>query len=110
MRKAAVFVGIAILFWPLGMSFAVAAPNLSVGWVDWTSDQGACVKRGSDKMRNSGFTASFKVVNKRTIIGAQGEYSAAIRCAAAKKIAFVAVAGPSPQEALKFLNLIKEGF
>jgi hypothetical protein len=83
---------------------------LSVGWVDWTSDQVTCVKRGSDKMRISGFTASFKVVNNRTIIGAQGEYSAAIRCAASKKIAFVAVAGPSPQDALKFLNPIKEGF
>jgi hypothetical protein len=110
MCKAAIFFGIAILLSSLSVSFVVAAPSLSVGWVDWTSDQGACVKRGSDKMRNSGFTASFKVVNKRTIIGAQGEYSAAIRCAANKKIAFVAVAGPSPQEALKFLNLIKEGF
>jgi hypothetical protein len=110
MRKAAIFFGIAILLSSVSGSFAVAAPSLSVGWVDWTSDQNACVKKPSDKMRNSGFTASFKVVNNRTIIGAQGEYSAAIRCAANKKIAFVAVAGPSPQDALKFLNLIKEGF
>jgi hypothetical protein len=61
-------------------------------------------------MKNSGFTTRFEVIKNRSVFGERGGYTAAIRCAADKNVAFFVVSGPSSKECSKYNDLIKEGF
>ncbi len=98
------------VFLSLGLSGAVAGPAMNVGWADWSTDQDACVKRASDKMKNSGFTTRFEVIKNRSVFGERGDYTAAIRCAAEKNVAFFVVSGPDTKECSRYNDLLKEGF
>ena len=98
-------------FLTLGLCAATAGgPAMNIGWADWSTSQEACVKRASDKLRNSGFTTRFEVINKRTIFGERGSYTAGIRCAAEKNVAFFVVSGPDTKQCGKYNDMIKEGF
>ena len=111
MRKPMKIAALSLAVLTIGICEAVAAgPAMNVGWADWSGDQDACVKRASDKMRNSGFTTRFEVINNRTIFGERGSYTAGIRCAAEKNVAFFVVSGPDTKECSKYNDLIKEGF
>lgn len=93
-------------------SVAVAGPSMSVGWMDVNSDQDACVRRASNAIKHNGFTVNFEVVSNRTIFGERGDYTATIRCAAERQVAFIAVAGPYGQSSVadKYLGLIRDSF
>jgi len=95
----------------IGISAAMAAsPDMYIAWADWNADQNACVQRASEKMRDTGFTTRFEVVNNRTIYGMRGDYTAGIRCAADKRIVFFVVAGPEVTQASRYNDSLKEGF
>ena len=110
MRKAVRLFLVATVSFSVGLCAAVAAgPGMNVGWENWNTDQDACVKRASDKMRSNGFT-NIEVVGHRTIYGERGAYTAAIRCVAEKHVAFFAVSGPESKLCGEYNDKIKEGF
>lgn len=87
-----------------------AAPGMAVNWVEFSSDQDACVKQATNSLKRNDFGTRFEVINNRTLYGERGDYTAAVRCVADKSIVFVAVAGPNSDVTEKYAQAIKDGF
>jgi hypothetical protein len=78
---------------PSAMAQQPAAPSMSTAWRSITLDQAGCVARAQTAMRAAGLTENYETVGE-SVYGEVPSYTGAIRCIAAKGIAYFVVAGP----------------
>src|SRR5262245_34983375 len=83
---------------------AVAGPSMSSAWLEITISQDDCVKQGSAAVRKTSFNTRFEVVANASVFGERGDYTALVRCAADKGIAYFVVAGPRSADASRYMN------
>ena len=110
MRWVSVGAGVIILAAVAAVPSVMAGPSMSSAWLAITVSQDECVRRGSAAMRASSFTARFEVLGNNSIYGARGDYSALVRCATDKGIAYFVVAGPKGDLCNSHMNAIRDGF
>ena len=83
---------------------------MSSAWLSITISQDECVRRGSAAVRDNSFNTRFEVLGNSSIYGERGDYTALVRCAADKGIAYFVVAGPTGSICSKHMNAIRDGF
>ncbi len=91
-------------------STVIAGPSMSSAWLAITIDQDACVKKGSATMKGQNFRTRFEVLGNSSIYGELGEYTALIRCASEKGIAYFVVSGPKGDTCSKHMNAMRDDF
>jgi hypothetical protein len=74
------------------------------------NSQDDCLKRGAQPIRNNSFNSAFEVLGNSSIFGERGDYTALVRCFAAKGIDYFVVAGPRAETASNHMNAIKDAF
>ena len=85
-------------------------PSMSSAWLAITTNQNECVKRGTQSVRDNNFNTRFEVLGNSSIYGERGDYTALVRCAADKNIAYFVVAGPKGDVCSKHMNAMRDGF
>lgn len=95
----------------LAMLFAAAAgPSMSSAWLSIDIDQDQCVEHGKSAVRGNSFNTRFEVLGNSSIYGERGDYTALVRCAADKNMAYFVVAGPKGDAASRYMNGIRDRF
>src|SRR5262245_19366635 len=104
-------VGALVLAGTLGsVSMVGAGPSMSSAWLSITIDQDECIKRASASMKDQSFNTRFEVLGNSSIYGERGDYTALVRCAADKNIAYFVVAGPQGNICSRHMNAIRDNF
>ena len=101
---------IALPFYLAMLIAAAAGPSMSSAWSSITIDQDECVRRGEAAVRGNSFTTRFETLGNSSIYGELGDYTALLRCAADKGMAYVVIAGPIGKEASRYMNAIRDSF
>lgn len=86
-----------------------AAPRMVIATADIRGSQQDCLARGARVMRELGLTKGFETVGA-TVYSEQDDNTAAIRCEAAKQIAFFVVSGPVYKPTLGICTKLRETF
>ncbi len=89
---------------------AIAGPSMSSNWLDITISQDLCVEKGQRALRQNSFTKRLETLNNRSIYGERGDYTALVRCASEKQIAYFVVAGPEAKLTTKYVDEIRDEF
>ncbi len=89
---------------------AIAGPSMSSNWLDITISQDLCVEKGQRTLRQNSFTTRLETLNNRSIYGERGDYTALVRCAAEKQIAYFVVSGPQAKLTTKYVDAIRDEF
>lgn len=87
---------------------ATAGPAVSTRWRETGMTQDECFRYAETAIQAAGFGRLERTSQSR--YGTRGEYTAAIRCIIDHKVIFFIVAGPSLQQAPKYLDDIYDHF
>ena len=107
-HKSAVFgtlLGFAVLASPTS---AQTGPAVSTRWQDTKLTQEECLHFAEVAIQGAGFGQIERTQQSR--YGTRGEYTATIRCVTDYKIIFFIMAGPSLQQAPKYLDDVYNHF
>ena len=108
MHKSAFF-GLLLVFAAFaGTTSAQAGPAVSTRWQDTKLTQEECLRFAEVAIQGAGFGQIEHTAQSR--YGTLGEYTTAIRCVTEYKIIFFIVAGPSLQQAPKYLDDVYNHF
>jgi hypothetical protein len=91
-----------------GATSAQAGPAVSTRWQDTKLTQEECLRFAEVAIQGGGFGRIERTAQSR--YGTLGEYTATIRCVTEYKIIFFIVAGPSLQQAPKYLDAVYNHF
>jgi hypothetical protein len=94
----------------IGAGAAVAGPSMSSAWLGITIGQDECIKKASASVKAESFNKNFEVLGNTSVYGERGDYTALVRCAADKEIAYFVVAGPKGAQASRYMNAMRDGF
>ena len=86
-----------------------AAVGLSTSWQDTTLTERECISRAELAMRDAGFSRNLEFVGQ-SVFGDRGDYSASVRCITSRGIVFFLAAGPDPNQATIYQELISSYF
>lgn len=89
-------------------SSAYAGPAVSTRWRESEMSLDECFHYAEIAIQGAGFSRIERTAQSR--YGTRGDYTAAIRCIADHKVIFFIVAGPSLQQAPKYLDDIYDHF
>lgn len=107
-HKSAVF-GLLLVFAVFaGATSAQAGPAVSTRWQDTKLTQEECLRFAEVAIQGAGFGRIERTAQSR--YDTLGEYTAAIRCVTEYKIIFFIMAGPSLQQAPKYLDDVYNHF
>ena len=82
---------------------------MSTNWQATTLEREDCVKQGENAMRGAKLTQHIQTFQE-SVYGANGDYTATIRCPNGKGLVFFVVAGPRTDRASKFMSELRERF
>ena len=87
---------------------ALAGPSMSTKWNNTDLSLDRCKSRAEKALADAGFKG-IKVLNY-SVFAERGDYSAMVRCATDKSIAFFVVAGPQVERCNRYVDDIGDGF
>ena len=102
--------GLALVVTGVAATAVIAGPSMSSAWDKITVEQDDCLRKASASLRANDFETRFEVVNKTSVYGERGDYTALARCAANMSIVYFVVAGPDSSKTSQYMNTIRAGF
>jgi len=100
-----------IVMW-LGATVTTQAEEAPALWSAWQTTRltlNDCLRNAENAIRSTGFTEKFNVL-KFSIVGAQDEYSASVRCIPSRDMVLYIVAGRDSEQAEDYLQDLQTNF